>query len=100
VKPKAAPFDGYRRSRGSPPDPELDRVGPGTAVRRISRRFCSRRIRRATSRRPQLRLRILGETCPLPRTGRPRRRANLTASTRPPRLEFGSPLERRNPLLP
>jgi phenylpropionate dioxygenase-like ring-hydroxylating dioxygenase large terminal subunit len=95
VKPKGAPFDGYRRREVPPPDPELTRVGPGTPCGEYLRRFWQpvAFARELTS--APLRLRILGEDLVAFRDRGGRVGVlHLHCAHRGTSLEFGIPLER------
>jgi nitrite reductase/ring-hydroxylating ferredoxin subunit len=95
AKPKAGPFDGYRRRDVPPPDPELTRVGPGTPCGEYLRRFWQpvAFARELTS--APLRSRILGEDLVVFRDRGGRVGVlHLHCAHRGTSLEFGIPLER------
>ena len=60
-KPKAGPFDGYRRREVPPPDPELTQVGPKTPCGEYLRRFWQPVAFARDLTAAPLRVRILGE---------------------------------------
>jgi len=95
AKPKAGPFDGYRRRDVPPPDPELTEVGPGTPCGEYLRRFWQpvAFARELTS--APLRTRILGEDVVVFRDRGGRVGVlHLHCAHRGTSLEFGIPLER------
>jgi nitrite reductase/ring-hydroxylating ferredoxin subunit len=95
AKPKAGPFDGYRRRGVPPPDLELTRVGPGTPCGEYLRRFWQpvAFARELTS--APLRTRILGEDLVVFRDRGGRVGVlHLHCAHRGTSLEFGIPLER------
>ncbi len=95
TKPKAGPFDGYRRRDVPPPDPELTEVGPGTPCGEYLRRFWQpvAFARELTS--APLRTRLLGEDLVVFRDRGGRVGVlHLHCAHRGTSLEFGIPLER------
>src|SRR5262245_58131750 len=94
-KPKAGPFDGYRRREIPRPDPELTEVGPGTPCGEYLRRFWQPVAFARDLMETPLRVRILGEDLVVfrDRGGRVGL-LHLHCAHRGTSLEFGIPLER------
>ncbi len=94
-KPKASPFDGYRRREVPPPDPELTQVGPGTPCGEYLRRFWQPVAFARDLTSAPLRVRILGEDLVVFRDRGGRVGVlHRHCAHRGTSLEFGIPLER------
>jgi phenylpropionate dioxygenase-like ring-hydroxylating dioxygenase large terminal subunit len=94
-KPKAGPFDGYRRREVPRPDPELTEVGPGTPCGEYLRRFWQPVAFARDLTETPLRVRILGEDLVAFRDRGGRVGVlHLHCAHRGTSLEFGIPLER------
>ena len=94
-KPKAGPFDGYRRREVPRPDPELTEVGPGTPCGEYLRRFWQPVAFARELTETPLRVRILGEDLVVFRDRGARVGVlHLHCAHRGTSLEFGIPLER------
>ncbi|HKQ64736.1 MAG TPA: aromatic ring-hydroxylating dioxygenase subunit alpha [Methylomirabilota bacterium] len=94
-KPKAGPFDGYRRREVPRPDPELTEVGPGTPCGEYLRRFWQPVAFARDLTETPLRVRILGEELVVFRDRGGRVGVlHLHCAHRGTSLEFGIPLER------
>jgi nitrite reductase/ring-hydroxylating ferredoxin subunit len=94
-KPKAGPFDGYRRREVPRPDPELTEVGPGTPCGEYLRRFWQPVAFARDLTETPLRVRILGEDLVVFRDRGGRVGVlHLHCAHRGTSLEFGIPLER------
>jgi nitrite reductase/ring-hydroxylating ferredoxin subunit len=94
-KPKAGPFDGYRRREVPRPDPELTEVGPGTPCGEYLRRFWQPVAFARELTETPLRARILGEDLVVFRDRGGRVGVlHLHCAHRGTSLEFGIPLER------
>jgi tert-butyl alcohol monooxygenase / tert-amyl alcohol desaturase len=95
AKPKAGPFDGYRRRDVPPADPELTEVGPGTPCGEYLRRFWQPVAFARELTLAPLRARILGEDLVVFRDRGGRVGVlHLHCAHRGTSLEFGIPLER------
>jgi phenylpropionate dioxygenase-like ring-hydroxylating dioxygenase large terminal subunit len=94
-KPKAGPFDGYRRREVPRADPELTEVGPGTPCGEYLRRFWQPVAFARDLTETPLRVRILGEDLVAFRDRGGRVGVlHLHCAHRGTSLEFGIPLER------
>jgi phenylpropionate dioxygenase-like ring-hydroxylating dioxygenase large terminal subunit len=94
-KPKAGPFDGYRRREVPRPDPELTEVGPATPCGEYLRRFWQPVAFARDLTETPLRVRILGEDLVVFRDRGGRVGVlHLHCAHRGTSLEFGIPLER------
>jgi nitrite reductase/ring-hydroxylating ferredoxin subunit len=93
-KPKAGPFDGYRRREVPKPDPELTEVGPGTPCGEYLRRFWQPVAFARDLTETPLKVRILGEDLVVFRERGGRVGVlHLHCAHRGTSLEFGIPLE-------